>query len=267
VVRKSGEALMVEKYTKMLRKLDRPPAGPNWVRFIHGDAARTAKAIVAFAMGQPQFSYQPGYAAIKDRIELGIDREAAIRIASERGSPAGRVQNKEFVEAFFEYDETRKFSASNPIDFETEYFRVSREVRVPVAPLSIIRERGRFVPIFACGWRLNPLAITQRRLLMTIYEDAFLSLTDYQKSPAEVLFFPKSDAEEKPKREPEVWKRGDYALLTKSELDECVETFVSARDMARAVLLAEIERLKQEAEKERPATEEGAEHPDLFRKK
>jgi hypothetical protein len=174
---------MMEQYVNLLRKLDRPPAGPNWVRFIFDDPIRTAKAIVAFAKGQPQFNYRPAYTAIKDRIELGISRETAVRIASERGSPVGRIQNKERVEAFFDYDERRKYSAVNPIDFDTEYFRVSREVLVPVAPLSIIRERGQFVPIFACGWSSNPLVITQRRLLMTIYEDAFLSLTDYQKSP------------------------------------------------------------------------------------
>src|ERR1039458_2164219 len=139
---------MTDQYAKILRKLDRPPAGPNWVRFIFDDPGKTAKAIVAFAKGQPPFSYQPAYRAIKDRIELGISQDMAVRVASERGAPAGRVQNKEFVDAFFEYDEKRKYSASNPIGFDTEYFRVSRDVLVPVAPLSIIRERSRFVPIF-----------------------------------------------------------------------------------------------------------------------
>jgi hypothetical protein len=111
----------IKSLHKVIRKLDRPPAGPNWVRFICGDAGRTAKAIVIFAKGQPQFSYQTGYRAIKDRIELGISLETALRVVSERGAPAGRVQNKEFVSAFFEYDERRRYSAANPIDFETEY--------------------------------------------------------------------------------------------------------------------------------------------------
>jgi hypothetical protein len=261
---------MIDRYMKMLRKLDRPPAGPNWVRFIRDDPARTAKAILAFAKGQPRFNYQPAYSAIKDRIELAISRETAVRIASERGSPAGRVQNKEFVEAFFEYDEKRKYAASNPIEFETEFFRVSREVLIPIAPLSIIRERGQFVPIFVCGWNSNPLVTTQRRLLMTIYEDAFLSLTDYQNSPAEILFFPKADDGDDgdgPRREPEVWRRGDYALLTKAELDQCVEIFVSARETARQVLLKDIERMRKEAEKEKPSPDDGGDKPDLFPKK
>jgi hypothetical protein len=224
------------------------------------------RQIVAFAKGMPQFSYRTAYTAIKDRIELQIDLETALRIASRKGCPAGRIQNKELIQAFFDYDEVRRYSASNPIDFDTEYFRASREVLVPIAPLSIIRERSQFVPIFACGWNSNPLNITQRRLLMTIYEDAFLSLTNYQKSPAEVLFFPKSeDANEGKLRRPEVWRRGDYGLLTRSELNRCVEIFVSARELARKALLDELEEMRKRDEQEEalPVADMG----DLFEKK
>jgi hypothetical protein len=48
---------------------------------------------------------------------------------------------------------------------------------------------------------------------MTIYEDAFLSLTDYQSSPAEILFFPRgeeADDHGRRIRDAEVWMRGDY---------------------------------------------------------
>jgi hypothetical protein len=240
----------IARLLKMLRKLDRPPAAPNWVRYIFEDVAKTSRAILRFLKGRPPFDYQPGYRAIKDRIELGIGLDAAVRVATAKGAPAGRIQNKELVEAFFEYDESRKYSAANPIDFEVEYFRVSRDVLVPVAPLSIIREKRKFVPIFACGWAKNPLVLFQRRLLMTVYEDAFLSLTDYQNSPAEVLFFPKDEDSEDNRRSGEIWSRGDYELLSKKELDECLEVFVLAREMARQVLLAEIEQLKKKAEAE-----------------
>lgn len=83
---------------------------------------------------------------------------------------------------------------------------------------------------------------------MTIYEDAFLSLTDYQKSPAEVLFFPKVEDGEQRVRQPEVWNRGDYELLPKGELDRCVEIFVQARKTARQALLDEIERMRKQKE-------------------
>jgi len=242
----------IKKLLKVLRKLDHPPAGPNWARFIHhADPAKTAKSIVRFAKGQPSFNYQPAYRAIKDRIELGISLEIALNVASKKVAPSGLTQNRELVEAFFEYDEERKYSASNPIGFDLEYFRVSREVIVPVAPLCIIREQKKFVPIFLCGWSSNPLLLMQRRLLATMYEDAFLSLTDYQNSPAEILFFPKtengSDDGEKKRRAPEVWPRGEYQTLSKKELDECVEVFVAARDIAREVLLTDVQALRAKA--------------------
>lgn len=255
----------IAKLHRILRKLDHPPAGPNWVRFICDDVPPTAKAMLRFARGQPQFNYQSGYHGIKDHIELGIGREQAILVASSKGAPAGRTQNVELVEAFFEYDAERKYSASNPIGFDVEYFRISRSVIVPVAPLSIIRERGKFVPIFLCGWSANPLWLLQRRLLMTIYEDAFLSLTDYLEAPAEVLFFPRNDDEEERRREPELWLRGDYELLSKAELDQCVEIFVLARDMVRQILLAEIEQLREEAKEEQPPSSGGSgDDPNLF---
>src|SRR5712671_4573513 len=109
MVPERGEALMIQQriqlLLKVLRKLDRPPTGPNWVRFIYDDPIRTAKAILAFANGQPRFNYQPGYHAIKDRIELGISLETALLMVCRKGAPAGREQNRELVKAFFEYDE------------------------------------------------------------------------------------------------------------------------------------------------------------------
>jgi hypothetical protein len=226
--------------------------------------SRTAKAILRFAKGQPGFNYQPGYHGIKDHIELGIGREQAVALASIKGAPAGRTQNIELVEAFFDYDTERGYSSLNPIGFDVEYFRVSRSVKVPVAPLSIIRERGKFVPIFLCGWAKNPLRLLQRRLLMTIYEDAFLSLTDYQQAPAEVLFFPKNEEQEERRREPELWLRGDYELLSKTELDDCVEIFVLARDMVRQILLAEIEQLREKAKEDQSPETDTSDIPDLF---
>jgi hypothetical protein len=237
----------IARLIKALKKLDRPPAAQNWVRFIFDDVAKTAKAMVRFAKGQPPFNYLPGYRAVRDRIELRISLEAAVKVATAKGSPAGRWTNREFVEAFFKYDEVRQYSASNPVGFDIEFFRASREVLIPVAPLSVIREKGQFVPIFACGWSSNPLILHQRRLLMTLYDDAFLSLTDYQSSPAEVLFFPKNDDGETRERESEVWMRGDYELLPKRELDECLEVFMLARSMARQILVNEIEELKRKS--------------------
>lgn len=230
---------MLSHYEKLLRKLDRPPAAPNWARFVQDDVLSSARSIFSFVKGQPPFNYLPGYRAAKDRVELHITEADAVKAASSKGAPLGRERNKEFIEAFLEHDKERQYSSSNPIAFETEYFRVSRDVRVPVAPVSIIRERGNFVPLFMCGWETIPLRLRQRRLLMTVYEDAFLSLTDYQKSPAELLFFPKMSGEKA--RSAVTWMRGDYELLTATQLNECVEIFLMAREIVRKRILEEME--------------------------
>ncbi|HUZ90973.1 MAG TPA: hypothetical protein VMU78_03610 [Methylocella sp.] len=222
---------MKNPYLKLIKKLDHPPAGPNWVRFVHDDPVKSAKAINSWVFGKPQFTYQFGCMAIKDRIELHIDLDTAIRIATSRGAPIGKAPNKSLVEAFFNYDAERKYKCQNKIGFEKEYFRVGRSVIVPVAPLSIIRENNKFVPIFICGWSTLALTHFQRRLLMTIYEDAFLSLTDFQDSTAEILFFPKMELDHGQHRNAQIWSRGDYELLSQRSLTEAVENFLLARDI------------------------------------
>lgn len=243
---------MLNKHLRLLRKLDRPPAGPNFARFIHEDPNRTAKAVLSFIRGLPPFNYLQGYRAAKDRIELGIAPETAIRVATAKGAPIGRPHNEALIRAFLEYDQQRNFTAQNPIGFDTEYFRVSREIAVPISPVSIIRERGKFVPIFMCGWSSLPLTLLQRRLLMTMYEDAFFSLTDYQDSPAEVLFFPKiGDATLN--REAEVWRRGDYELLRPDDLNDCLESFLLAREQVRQLITAEARDSKRPDDDEPPS--------------
>src|SRR5665213_952021 len=161
---------MAKDFTKILAKLDRPPSGHNWVRFVHETRPIMTRSILSFANGQPRFTYQPASTAIRDRIQLGIALEAAVLVTQRFGAPAGRLQNEELVRAFFEYDRSRRYAAANCIEFEKEWFRVSRDVSVPVAPLVVIRERGNFVPLFFCGWSELALTLSQRRLLMTIYE-------------------------------------------------------------------------------------------------
>lgn len=252
---------MAKDYAKIIAKLDRPPSGPNWVRFIGGDVPSTTKSIVSFAKGMIPFTYQTGYAAIKDRIQLGIDLFTAIEMVKRSGAPGGKGPNEELVRAFFAHDYQRGYAAKNSIEFDRGHFLVSKEIQVPVAPLSVIREAGKFLPIFVCGWSAVTLNLMQRRLLVTIYEDAFLSLTDYQDGPAEFLFFPKDSASKQ--RSPEVWQRGDYDQLSGGQLADCVEMFLEARDEARKILMEEWSRERERSRtKATPASTE-----DLFSSK
>lgn len=239
---------MAYDYVKLLAKLDRPPSGPNWVRFVQDDVPKTTKSIVSFVKGVPPFTYATGYVAIRDRIQLGINLKTALAAATRSGAPAGRKQNEDLIRSFFEHDCLRGYKSHDFIEFEREWFRVSRDVSVPVSPLSVIREKGQFVPLFVCGWSELKLTDFQRRLLVTIYEDAFLSLTDYQNSPAEFLFFPKTDDGVEVKRVAQVWQRGDYQLLSERELNDAVALFLEARDAARQILVRE---MAEQAERQR----------------
>jgi len=103
-------------------------------------------------------------------------------------------------------------------------------------------------------------------LLVTVCEDAFLSLTDYQASPAEFLFFPKATiGPDKGRRCPEVWLRGDYDLLSGSDLDEQVGLYLEAREEARRILLlAKAEEDRRKTEEKRRPDDKADPFDDLF---
>lgn len=68
---------------------------------------------------------------------------------------------------------------------------------------------------------------------MTILEDAIFSLTDFAESDAEIVFLPENEAGQ---RVPEVWHRGDYDLLSETELRNQLEVFLSAREAAYPII-------------------------------
>ena len=63
------------------------------------------------------------------------------------------------------------------------------------------------------------------------------SLSDYQTSPAEMLFFPKPNNLKGSVREP-VWQHVNYKLLSNVDLEQCVEIFVETRGIARRANVA-----------------------------
>lgn len=103
---------------------------------------------------------------------------------------------------------------------------------IPVKPTLVAREGGQLKPVFAFGWKSVPLTIYQRRLLMTILEDAIFSLTDFENSDAEIVFLPEVNGV----RTPEIWHRGDYDLLSQTELRNQLDVFLSAREAAYPII-------------------------------
>ena len=141
---------------------------------------------------------------------------------------------KEFVAAFYDYDEVREYSGLPSYDEYVAPYSISRTIRVPVKPLVVISERGVLKPIFVVGWASMPLSLFQRRLLMTVLEDAVFSLTDFQGSPGEFVSFPRGD--NSGARAPEVWRRGDFELLSQTELKQQIDVYLAALSAAKSIL-------------------------------
>lgn len=217
-------------------KIERPPYAHNWVRYNYPDLPRTTKALVNFIEGRPQITYAAGMPIIKDRIAFGLDRETALKAAETKGHKKSQPYVREFVEAFLDFDEARHISGLPSYDQYVAPYPISRDIKVPVKPLIVISENGVLKPIFVVGWATMPLTLFQRRLLMTLLEDAVFSLTDFQKSPAEFISFPHIKGSNSAKRTPLVWKRGDYSALPATQMKEQAEIYLKALTAAKAIV-------------------------------
>lgn len=242
---------MIDYSHPLFRKLDRIPGAPNFVRYNFEESVKTLKAYVQFAKGMPTVSYVAGMTIIKDLV-LGLIGSEQARLAARRlkDSPS-RAAVIEFVDAFCIYAETRQYRATPAYSDFSAYFQLGRDLYVPVKPTLVALEGGQLKPIFAFGWKSVPLTRFQRRLLMTILEDAIFSLTDFQNSDGEIVFLPEVDGI----RQPEVWHRGDYELLSEADLRNQSELFLSARQEAYPIILDWLKAKKQPTV-EIPATED-----------
>jgi hypothetical protein len=223
---------MTDYSDPLFRKLDRIPAAPNFVRYNFEDLTKTLKAYVQFAKGMPTVTYVPGITLIKDLVLGLIDIEQARQAVRRLKASPSRKANIEFVDAFCEYASTRQYQATPAYSDFSAYFQIGRDLYVPVKPTLVAREAGQLKPVFVFGWKSVPLNDFQRRLLMTILDDAIFSLTDFQSSDAEIVFLPEIDGT----RRPEVWHRGDYDLLSPVELRNQIEIFLSARESAYPII-------------------------------
>lgn len=218
------------------RKLERPPYVHNWVRNIGSDPESTIKRLVALALGFPVKTYNAANNILIDRIVTSLDRATALKAALTTGRINSRDIVADYVNAFYDYDEVRKYSGKPTYDEMVEPFRIGKGLSVPVKPLVNIVENGKLVPIFSVGWASFPLNQFQRRLLATVLEDAVFSLSDFKMSPGEFICFPKEGRDPNAVRKPLVWKRGDLTLLSKGELRDCLDMYLQALDAAKAIL-------------------------------
>jgi hypothetical protein len=192
----------------------------------------------------PAVSYAAGLSLIKDLV-LGLSDAEQIKKATRRmkDSPS-KTAIIQFVDAFCVYAAERNYQATPSYSDFSTYFQIGRELFIPVKPTLIAREGGQLKPIFVFGWKKVPLTLFQRRLLMTILEDAIFSLTDFQDSDGEIVFLPETNG----RREPEIWHRGDYSLLSQAETTNQLEVFLSARSAAYPIIAEWLKSKKQKPE-------------------
>ena len=155
----------------------------------------------------------------------------------------------EFVDAFCAYADGRNYQATPTYSDFAAYFPIARDLFIPVKPTLVAREEGQLKPIFVFGWKSVPLTVYQRRLLMTIFEDAIFSLTDFEGSDAEIVFLPETNGT----RHPEIWHRGDYDLLSHVEMKNQLEVFLSARSSAYPIIADWLETKGKKPSRDLPA--------------
>lgn len=234
-------------------KIERPPYAHNWVRYNFQDLLRTTKAIVSFVEGAPQVTYAAGMPIIRDRIAFDLDRTTALKAAATKGHKKSQPHVTEFVKAFLDYDDVRHYSGFASYDQYVAPYQISRDIRIPVKPLIVISESGILKPIFVVGWATMPLTLFQRRLLMTVLEDAVFSLTDFQNSPGEFLSFPHLKGSNSGERTPLIWTRGDYNVLPASQMKEQAEIYLQALALAKAIIANKKKPDSKEAPSEQPS--------------
>lgn len=260
----------MKTFEAIAKKIMRPPGAQNCARLnVLGDELATTNLIARFALSIPAFNYVPAVKQCRTHVQFGLARETAKRAVLRSGSPAGREQNASLVEAFWDYDGLRRYSECRSVEGFSGEFRISRDVRVPTSATFTILEGGKLVPVNVCGWKSLSLDLGQIRLWMSMLEIGLYSHADYRRSPAEVLLFLEEMTDQGPERLPHVIQRGDYNLLSDSEMRDQAELYVRAQVAALPIAEALWNEKQRKRMEEARARNEGDSDqlprgPDLF---
>ena len=255
----------MQNFDVVAKKILRPPSAQNCARLNSiGNEIETTNLIVNFALGIPTFNYVSAIKQCSTHVQLGLDIETAKNAVLRSGSPAGRQQNAAFVEAFFAYDDIRGYSRLRSVEnFDGEY-RLSRNVRVPTRPTFTLLEDGELIPVSLCGWKSLPLDDAQIRFWMTMLEEGLYSHADYRRSAAEVVFFLGASGSKDSARAPHIIRRGDYTLLSSSEMRDQADLYVRAQTAALPIAEAIWEERERKRKDQVGEATTGTEHPEPF---
>ncbi|PWG02621.1 hypothetical protein [Sphingosinicella humi] len=255
---------------EILQKLKQPPSVPNWTRYIHDTQAKTTTAVAKFALGFPKSALFQVYRIIGDMVSFGITEEEALKAVALIKNPLVSKLGREIVLAFSAYNKEESLEGIQVFQELVGYFRVSRDVVVPVKPTFVILEHGRPTPVFVIGWTTNPFTRLQKRLLTTAIDDAILSFGDFAGSHAKIICAPRIS---KVHRVICSWSTADYPRLDSVELAQQLEFYSQALVEAVPLITEELNRRAALAARKSAQESVGpisdptkpAEQDDLFR--
>lgn len=223
---------------KAIRKLGRPPRPQNFVRNVNDSIEKTAKSLVGLALGFPTVTYAAGTKIVKDCIDLNLDASTALNAATTKGAAASRVHNSHYVSAFLEERDSLGLVGRKSFDQFVSPYRVSADVQLPVQPLTVLLDSGRFRTVSVVGWTNVPFDDFKWRLYFSILEDAVFSLEDFEDARGVFYAFPRSKKTDPKSRSALVAERGDFKLFSSSDLKEIMDNYVKALELAKEILRA-----------------------------
>jgi hypothetical protein len=172
-------------------------------------------------------------------VSFGITEEEALKAVALIKNPLVSKLGREIVFAFSAYNKEQKLEGIQVFEDLIGFFRVSRDVVVPVRPTFVILENGRPTPVFFIGWTTLPFTRLQKRLLTTAIDDAILSFGDFAGSHAKIICAPRIS---KVHRVIRSWSTADYPRLDNLELAQQLEFYSQALVEAVPLITEELKR-------------------------
>lgn len=262
----SGVLLKMDDFSKIEKKLKQPPSAPNWVRYNHSTQDKTTKAIAQFALGFPRSALFKVYRIVADMVVWNTPLEDALKSVSLIRDPLTAQLGKEIVTAFAGYISDTPLDGLEIFEETVGFFRVSRDVSVPVKPTFVILKDEKPTPVFLIGWTNMPFTEHQKRLLTTLIDDALLSLSDFSQSDALIISVPRVG---NGCRQVLAWSTSQFPRLSATALAEQLSRYETGLSEALPLVKSELSRratLRQSStdtrKDQRPSRDD--EQPGLF---
>jgi hypothetical protein len=220
---------------KAIQKLRKPPAVQNWVKSLRKRRDDTAFALYNFAINGPRHSLKKILDIIGYVVFDELSNEDAYKCLSRITDPKVRAYGQEIFRVILPYIKSKNWKGIQIFKNMEEYYRVAKNVSVPVRPTFVVNDRGMITLYFVICWAEIGLSHYQKRIMSTVITDAILSLEEFQGSEAVIVCAPRFQFS-KSERKIVEWKISDYEILSDEEKDELFERYGYALEDAEKMI-------------------------------